>query len=294
MSRRTKKARGQAAVAAKAALPPPPVKPSRAALLFSCAVFLLVVIVYLCTLESTVVSRKDNGEMISAAHVLGIIHPTGYPLWTMLARLFDLLPVGHTSAYRMALLSAVSLAAASAIICWLVVTLSESLLAGPFAGLIFAFWLPTWSQAVVAESYGPQALLIALFLLSLWLWEGKRSPRALMWVALAAGFASSNHRTGFLLVAPALPFAFWLTRFRSSRANADLAQGIGAPRHAISMLSLPAGSRGPPIRFATGGTPSPGTASGIMSSGASTMPTRFKTPCRRRCSRRSGCGRPAW
>ncbi len=104
----------------------------------------------------------------------------------------------------MALLSAVSLAAAAALVTWLAITISGSLLSGPFAGLIFAFWLPTWNQAVVAESYGLQALLVALFLLALWRWEGARTPRALGWVALAAGFAVSNHRTGFLLVAPAL------------------------------------------------------------------------------------------
>ncbi len=39
-------------------------------------------------------------------------------------------------------------------------------------------------------------------------------PRALLWVALAAGFAASNHRTGFLIVGPSLPFVFWLTKFR--------------------------------------------------------------------------------
>jgi len=213
---RARKSKTRVAAAVPVQAPTPQVS-ARVRQWCALGVFLAVLVVYLCTIQSTVVSRKDNGEMLSAAHVLGIVHPTGYPLWTLLARLFDGLPVGHTSAFRMALLSAVSLAAAAAIVTWLTMTLSGSLLSGPFAGLAFAFWLPTWNQAVVAESYGLQALLVALFLLALWRWEGARTPPGLGWVALAAGFAASNHRTGFLIVTPALPFVFWLTRFRRTK-----------------------------------------------------------------------------
>jgi len=56
-------------------------------------------VVYVAGLIPTVVDQ-DSGELVSACHVLGIAHPTGYPLWVMLGRVFDLLPVGHTSAYR--------------------------------------------------------------------------------------------------------------------------------------------------------------------------------------------------
>ncbi|NIR00660.1 MAG: DUF2723 domain-containing protein [Gemmatimonadales bacterium] len=51
--------------------------------------------------------------------MLGIPHPTGYPLWTLLARLFDSLPVGHTSACRVGLLSALSVALAAAMVAWI-------------------------------------------------------------------------------------------------------------------------------------------------------------------------------
>ena len=180
---RAKKARAQAVAIATKAAPPPPVKSSRAALVVSLAVFLAVLVVYLYTLQSTVVSRKDNGEMVSAAHVLGIIHPTGYPLWTMLARLFDFCRWAIPARIGWPCFRRCRWRACRAIITWLVIALSGSLLAGPFAGLLFAFWLPTWNEAVIAESYGPQALLVTLFLLALWLWEGKRAPCALMWVS---------------------------------------------------------------------------------------------------------------
>jgi len=180
------------------------------------AVFVVVLVVYLVTIIPTAVD-EDSGELVAAAHVLGIAHPTGYPLWTLLARAFDFLPVGHTSAYRVALLSAVSAAAAAALIAWLTSMLTGTPLPGLFAGLCFGLWFPTWSQAVLAEVYTLGGLLFALFALAFWRWDQTRSPRSLGWAALAGGFASMHHRTAFLAMLPALWVAFWLTRPRRAR-----------------------------------------------------------------------------
>jgi hypothetical protein len=57
----------------------------------------------------------DAGELAAAAWGLGIGHPTGYPLWTLLANLFGALPLG-TYAFRLALLSWVSWALAIALL----------------------------------------------------------------------------------------------------------------------------------------------------------------------------------
>jgi len=161
------------------------------------AVFLAVLAVYLFTICPTVIDQ--------------------YPLWTLLARACDFLPVGHTSAYRVALLSAVSGAAAAALLAWLVASLTGLALPGALAGIAFALWLPTWSQAVRPEVYALEALLFAVFLIALWRWHDERSPRRLLWVALSAGGVAMHHRTGFLAAGPALIAAFWLTRPRRLR-----------------------------------------------------------------------------
>src|SRR5205823_4605669 len=56
------------------------------------------------------VGAGDSGELILAAHSLGIPHPPGYPVWLLLARLADLLPWG-TVALRVNALSALLAAA---------------------------------------------------------------------------------------------------------------------------------------------------------------------------------------
>ena len=55
----------------------------------------------------------DSGELVTAVHLLGIPHPTGYPLYVLLGKLWTLLvPVGSI-AFRMSLFSAACAAAGS-------------------------------------------------------------------------------------------------------------------------------------------------------------------------------------
>ena len=60
---------------------------------------------YLFSLHPTV-SAGDSGELITAAYTLGIAHPPGYPLWTILGKIFTIIiPFGNI-AYRVNLMSA--------------------------------------------------------------------------------------------------------------------------------------------------------------------------------------------
>ena len=52
----------------------------------------LVFAVYLVTL-SPAVGLIDSGELAAGCNLLNILHPTGYPLYTMLGRLASLGPV---------------------------------------------------------------------------------------------------------------------------------------------------------------------------------------------------------
>src|SRR2546427_12215169 len=63
-----------------------------------------VFLVYLSTLAPSIVGG-DTGELITVAYKSGGAHPPGYPLFTMLAKLFTFIPFG-TIAWRVNLLSA--------------------------------------------------------------------------------------------------------------------------------------------------------------------------------------------
>ncbi len=66
---------------------------------------IIAFIVYLMTLAPTV-WFIDSGELAAVATTLGIAHPTGYPLFTIIGHIFSLLPIGSSEIYRLNLMSA--------------------------------------------------------------------------------------------------------------------------------------------------------------------------------------------
>lgn len=66
---------------------------------------LLVFIVYIFTLAPSVV-QIDSGELAAVQKTLGIAHPTGYPLFTILGYIFLKLPLPFTAIYKANLLAA--------------------------------------------------------------------------------------------------------------------------------------------------------------------------------------------
>jgi hypothetical protein len=166
---------------------------------------------------------SDGGDLVTAAAVGGVAHPTGYPTYLLLARLFQFLPVGEL-AYRTNLLSAFC-AVFSALGVFAIVraVLTErtwtARAAAAVAALAFGCSPLLWSQAVITEVYSLNAWLTAIILLSL-LWEPRQSspspspPGATPWpgrslalapaLSLVVGLALGNHLT------IALPAAAWL------------------------------------------------------------------------------------
>ncbi|MFA7420189.1 MAG: DUF2723 domain-containing protein, partial [Melioribacteraceae bacterium] len=60
---------------------------------------LIVFIVYLFTLAPSVI-QIDSGELATVQSTLGIAHPTGYPLFTIIGYLFLKLPLPFTKIYQ--------------------------------------------------------------------------------------------------------------------------------------------------------------------------------------------------
>lgn len=75
-------------------------------LILSLSVSVITFIVYLLTLAPTV-WFIDAGELAAVASTLGIAHPTGYPLFTLVGHLFSLLPISSSEIYKLNLMSSV-------------------------------------------------------------------------------------------------------------------------------------------------------------------------------------------
>ena len=65
----------------------------------------IIFFAYLFTLAPSVI-QIDSGELAAVQATLGIAHPTGYPLFTVLGNLFLKIPLPFTKIYRSNLLAA--------------------------------------------------------------------------------------------------------------------------------------------------------------------------------------------
>lgn len=160
--------------------------------------------VYLCTLAPSVVVG-DSSEMQVVAHTLGIAHPTGYPLYTLLGKMFTLLPFGNV-AFRVNLMSAVCAAVSIGALAYLLQKLTGNSMASLAGALSLAFASALWSQAVIAEVYALQALIVVSILTALLVGPGsshKGGTPVGLWcwptVGILFGLGLAHHRTTVLL-----------------------------------------------------------------------------------------------
>src|SRR5215210_6140730 len=141
------------------------------------AVAIFTGILYLGTLAPTVLPYStpdtlDSPMLQAEVSVLGVGHPTGYPTYLMLTHLFTYLPFGD-QAYRVNLASAVYGVAAVLVVYLAGLRLAKRAVAAAAGALAFGLSGTFWSQAVIAEVYTFEGLLVALVILFLFLWRDR-------------------------------------------------------------------------------------------------------------------------
>lgn len=198
-------------------------RPMRADWMHASMVVAALFALYALTAPRTV-ALEDDGLFILSSYFLGIEHPPGYPLFTLVGKLFTYLPFGSV-AYRVHLASAF-FGALSCGVAWLCARL---LIGARLPAHVAAFGLGLspvfWSQAIIAEVY----TLNTFFLLGL-AYLGLRAcpvpgfaggPQAgrLPWIAFLFGLSLSNHWPLMLLCAPGFAILLWPVRAELMRRS---------------------------------------------------------------------------
>ena len=130
---------------------------------------------------------------------LGIMHPTGYPLFVLLGKLFTLIPSGSV-AWRMNLLSATAAAAVVGVAVLIMVRLGIRPVIASAAGLALAFTGTLWQEATFSEMNSLHLLLVALLLHRALVWRASRRQRDLILGAFIGGLCVSNHGLAITVV----------------------------------------------------------------------------------------------
>ncbi len=146
--------------------------------LLALVIFLVPLVVYTLTMAPTLVFW-DSGEFIATAYILGIPHSPGTPLFTLVGRVFAMLPLPMEAAARINFFSVVS-GSLAVLMCYLIAvstlrfmfpTLTGKLgrfmmYAGPFTGALYlAFSNTHWLDSTETEVYA-----LNLFVMGLCTW----------------------------------------------------------------------------------------------------------------------------
>ena len=145
------------------------------------------------------VSFGDWADAQLNPYRLGIMHPTGYPLFVLLGKLFTLIPAGSV-AWRMNLLSAMAAAAVVGVAILIMVRLGIRPVIAAAAGLALAFTGTLWQEATFSEMNSLHLLLVALLLHRALVWRASRRPRDLVLGAFIGGLCVSNHGLAITVV----------------------------------------------------------------------------------------------
>ncbi|MGB8221878.1 MAG: DUF2723 domain-containing protein [Polyangiales bacterium] len=163
----------------------------------------------------------DSAELVTAAVTLGITHPPGYPLYTLLGHAFTWLPLAPETAVNLMSASFAALAVGLLFLVGRQLGLNR----GPAA--IGAATLGAsrlfWSNAVVAEVYCPAVAISALVLYLLLRASNENRFSLALWAAFLAGLGLGIH-----LSVATLGMGFALLVWNNGRRVSRLFSAAGA------------------------------------------------------------------
>ncbi len=201
-------------------------------------IFVLTLFFYLLTRYPNV-AYIDSGELAVVNGTLGIAHPTGYPLYTILGRLFALLPLELMT--TQVVFGALCTAVAATVLFFTFVRYfdrheSAPILVLAMLTLLFASAPLIWAQGTTNEVYSLHLLFISLILaLLLSPFDSRRRVMGPYVVALAFG----NHMSTILLL-PAIAVHLYSQRAVLARMKRIIPLSLSAVAVGASLyLYLP-------------------------------------------------------
>lgn len=191
----------------------------------------------------------DGPELAAAAYQLGVAHPTGYPLYTLLAHLFiRIIPIGEVI-FRTTLLSAITCAVSVGVLYLLALALLRRRWIAAFVAALIAVSDTLWGQAVLTEVYGLHMALTLSVLTCLVYWDRTGNAGFLRVAAVLFGLSLTHHLMTLTWI-PAYVLIVWLSPHRAQLRLQWRAVCVGVFLPLLLYLYLPlAARRDPPLNW---------------------------------------------
>jgi hypothetical protein len=188
--------------------------------IFGAAVALITWVVFYKTVQPSV-SFWDCGEVLAAANALQVPHPPGSPIFTLLGRIFAMLPIAENIAFRINLLS-VTVSAFSAMFLYLSIvkiienyggreykSIQQALftyLPAAIGALAFSFSHSFWFNGTESEIYATNTFVFTAIIYFGFLWnERADSPdnaKYIFMIAYLVGVSTALRMFGVLAITP--------------------------------------------------------------------------------------------
>jgi len=153
----------------------------------------------------------DSGEFVFHSTVLGIPHPTGYPLYIQLGKLLTLLP-GLDGAFAINLFSAIMASLTVVLLYRIILALGGEVFSASIASLVFAFSFTFWSQAEIAEVYTLHSFFLSLMILLLLKLRNTEDRRIFLLLSFILGLSFTHHMSTVLIIPAILIFVLLFRR----------------------------------------------------------------------------------
>lgn len=181
-------------------------------------VFLTSFLVYFFTLAPTIVPG-DGSELIAVAYNLGTAHPPGYPLLTLISKLFiTVFPFGNI-AWRVNLLNALFGSLAAVVVYLIIYKLTKKKVPSIAGALFLAFSSGFWFYSITADVFALNSLFGALLILIILTWrekviENKNSANKWLYLFCFVAGLSFTNQQAIIFLAPAFLFLILVTNWK--------------------------------------------------------------------------------
>ena len=171
---------------------------NREIIIFSILSFIIPFIIYLLTLERKLIGGDTSWFALQILE-MSIMVPTGYPVFSMLEKLFTFLPIGDI-ALRLNLFSAVFGALTILFLFLSIARLAKRGFISFISSMIFAFIVPFWEVANRLEFDTLHTFFFILLIFSAILYSENKTRKYLYFFFFCLGLSLTNHPLAFFLV----------------------------------------------------------------------------------------------
>ncbi|HOX29022.1 MAG TPA: DUF2723 domain-containing protein, partial [bacterium] len=187
-------------------------------------IFIFFTVIFFATVSPDIMF-EDSGEFAISSFTLGVGHPPGYPLHTLLGRLFQFLPAGNPG-FRINVMSSFFGALGVAVLFLAARRFGFSTFASLIGAAACGASKALWSQSAIAEVYALNLFLNTVLLMCVAaLPTAKR--RLPIVIALLLGLTAANHYTTLAAFVPLVLFVIFRYEGFSPRSQSvRLAAGL--------------------------------------------------------------------